>query len=333
MSAETETNAQPTTSEPDNSPESWAEASNEVADAAPASSETASGEETASQEAGEQAEGEAAADDADADPPPEFWSAERKEQWKKIQDPEIRAAIRDHYEEATRSTNKKIEEAALKARQAEEQAKTYQANQEQLAAWWNTTGPQLVGAFQNKWAGVDWNKLSAENPAEYVRLTQQRDSEAGMLRDAQTRHQAEMKAVETRREQAHQQERAAEHAKLAKSHPAEFSGDKAQETYNTLSKYLLDQGIAPDRLKGIYEEAVVSTVLKAYKYDQLRAKAKGVTDPASSPQNAAKTPTRVAPGPGQSRTGNQGSEAERQAIQALKSGERLTAEQAALAFR
>jgi hypothetical protein len=73
--------------------------------------------------------------------------------------------------------------------------------------------------------------------------------------------------------------------------------------------------------------------MKAYKYDQLQAKAKDLTNPKPNQQNAAKTPTRVAPGPGQNRAGNPQSEAKRQAIQALKDGERLSAEQGALAFR
>jgi hypothetical protein len=198
-----------------------------------------------------------------------------------------------------------------------------------VAGQWRALRP----AIQGKWAGVDWNKLSAENPAEWARLRQQYESEVGQLRDMQTRHNAEVKAVEARREVAHQQERLAEHQKLAQKYPKEFGAEKAQETYNTLSKYLLDQGIAPERLKGIYETAVVETVMKAYKYDQSLAKARELTNPKLGQQNAAKTPTRLAPGPVQSRTGNPQSEAERQALQALKNGERLSAEQGAIAFR
>lgn len=285
------------------------------ASASPAS-ETTSEDEVVSQADGEDQQ-EAEQDDPEAEPP-EFWSAEKKEIFRTLS-PEAKAAVREHYEEATRSTNKKIEEAAVARKAAEEAAKQHQANQEQLAEWWKANGQRIGQMVAGKWAGVDWNDLSANNPGEYVRLRQQYEAEMGQIRDMQTRHEAEVKAVEQRREAAHRQERAAEHEKLAKKFPGEFAGEKAQQTYDTLSKYLLEQGIAPDRLSGIYEEAVVSTVLKAYKYDQLQAKAKGVTTPSRPAQPASTTPRRITPGA--ARPANQGSDAERQALERLRRGE------------
>lgn len=270
----------------------------------------------------EQGEPEAEQPEAELDPadePPEFWSAERKAQWSKITDPEIRAAIKGHVEDANKAINGKMEQAAQARKAAEEAARVHIANQEQLAEWWKANGQRIGQMVAGKWAGVDWNDLAANNPGEWARLRQQYESEMGQVREMQTRHEAEVKAVETRREQAHMQERAAEHEKLAKKYPGEFAGEKAQKTYDTLSKYLLEQGIAPDRLKGIYEEAVVSTVMKAYKYDQLQAKAKGVTTPAQTAQPASMTPRRVAPGA--ARPANQGSDTERQAVERLRKGE------------
>lgn len=275
-----------------------------------------------------ESEAEVEADPDPADEPPEFWSAEKKEIFRTLT-PEQKTAVREHYEEATRSTNKKIEEAAVARKAAEDAAKQHIANQEQLAAWWQTNGQRIGQMVQGKWAGVDWNDLSANNPGEWARLRQQYESEMGQVRDMQVRHDAEVKAVETRRLQTHQQERAAEHEKLAKKFP-EFTAEKAQGTYDTLSKYLLEQGIAPDRLKGIYEEAVVSTVLKAYKYDQLQAKAKGVTDPKQAAQPASTTPKRVTPGA--ARPANQGSDSERQALERLRKGDQ-SEEIMRLAFR
>lgn len=287
------------------------------ASASPAS-ETASQEEAASQADGEEQQQEAVQDDPDAEPP-EFWSAEKKEIFRTLT-PEQKAAVREHYDEATRSTNKKIEEAALARKAAEEAAKKYQADQEQIAEWWKANGPNLARMVQGKWAGVDWNDLAANNPGEWARLRQQYESEMGQVRDMQARHDAEVKAVEQRREQAHRQERAAEHEKLAKKFPKEFgTPEVAQKTYDTLSKFLLDRGVAPDRLQGIYEESVVSIVKDAYDMSQLRAKAKGVTTPAQAAQPASKTPTRVTPGA--ARAANQGSDSERQAVERLRRGE------------
>jgi hypothetical protein len=265
-----------------------------------------------------------------ADEPPEFWSAERKALWAKIQDPEIKAAIRGHVDDASKAINGKMEEAAKARKAAEDAAKQHIANQEQLAEWWKTNGQHIGQMVQGKWAGVDWNDLAANNPGEWARLRQAYESDMAKVRDMQTRHQAEVQAVETRRQQSHLQERAAEHEKLAKKFPGEFAGEKAQQTYDTLSKYLLEQGIAPDRLKGIYEEAVVTTVLKAYKYDQLQAKAKGVTDPKQTAQPASTTPKRVTPGA--ARPANQGSDSVRQAEERLRKGD-ATEDVLRLAFR
>jgi hypothetical protein len=288
----------------------------DIETSASAISETTSDDEIVSQAAGEDQQ------EAEPDPndePPEFWSAERKALWAKIQDPEVKAAIRGHVEDASKAINGKMEEAAKARKAAEDAAKQHIANQEQLAEWWKANGSRIGQMVAGKWAGVDWNDLAANNPGEWARLRQQYESEMGQVRDMQTRHEAEVKAVEQRRLQTHAQERAAEHEKLAKKFPGEFAGEKAQKTYDTLSKYLLEQGIAPDRLQGIYEEAVVTTVLKAYKYDQLQAKAKGVTNPAQAAQPASTTPRRVQPGA--ARAANQGSDTERQALERLRRGE------------
>ncbi len=329
MSDATATQSQPTATEPDNSPESWAAAENPVEEVV-ASSETDGEQPAVPQEAA--AEEQPAAEAEDNDPPPDFWSAERKALWTKITDPEVRAAIKGHVEDASKAISSKMEEAAKARKAAEEAAKQHQTNQEQLAAWWQQNSPRISQMVQGKWAGVDWNTLSAENPAEWARLRQQYESEMGSLREMQARHDAEVKATETRRQQAHQQERLAEHQKLAAKYPAEFGEGKAQETYNTLSKFVLDHGIAQDRLPGIYEAGVVEIIRKAYKYDQLQAKAKEVTTPKSPAQAATTTPTRIQPGAA-NRTANPDTESQRQAIQQLRNSGRHNLTEVADAFR
>lgn len=337
MSNATETASQPTT--PDNSPEAWAAAENPP--------EEVIAEEAAADDEGgtppldpnkvkAEGEGEPEPEAEDDDPPPEFWSKERKAEWKKITDPAIRAAIRDHYDEATRATSAKIEEAAKARKDAEEKAKKFEAEQAQSVAWWTQAGPQIQAMLASKWSHFtpEYRKqLADENPAQSVK------EEAAFRVDQEnwdamrTRQQKEVAEVARRAKEAHQSERAAEHAKLAAKYPTEF-GDpkKAQEKYNTLSAFLVEHGCPPDRLEGIYESFVVEVVDMAYKYKQLQSKAKEVTNPKPAQQNAARTPTRVAPGAA-ARSANPSGEAERQAIQALRSGGKLTAEQMAVAFR
>jgi hypothetical protein len=258
------------------------------------------------------------------DEPPEFWAADRKALWDKIADPEVRAAIKGHVEEVSKGTARKLEESAAKVRTAEESAKGALDNQTQLAAWWQANGQKIQIAMLGKWAGVDWNKLANDDPAGFVKARQQFETDQAFVRDITMRHHAEVKRVEDRRKAAHQTERAAEHDKLAKELPDEFGTlEKAQKTYDALSDYLLKQGIAPDRLSGVYEAPIVKIVRKAYRYDQLQARAKGITTPKPPGQSASTTPKRLVPGPG-IRAGNRQNEAGRQAFQRLESGQRLS---------
>ncbi|HYC65672.1 MAG TPA: hypothetical protein VEC14_13145 [Reyranellaceae bacterium] len=332
MSAETETNAQPTTAEPDLSPAAFANADDGDTGAPALDPNPAEPEAEAAPE--EQPEGEPQPEAEDDDPPPEFWSAEKKAHWAQLKaHPELRAAIREHYEEATRATSKKIEEAAVKAKAAEEKATEFEKQQAQSVAWWQQFGPILHKQLQGKWAGVDWATLARENPAEYVAKKAEHDAEQAQFTALAQRQQQEAQEVARRAKERHQAERAEHHAKLAAKYPAEFgTPEKAQARYNELSKFIVDMGVAPERVEQIYEAPVVEIVNMAYKFKQLQAKAKEVTNPKPSPQDAAKTPTRVAPGAAR-QSANPSSEAERQALQALRNGGKLTADQMAVAFR
>lgn len=332
MSDANEPNAQPTP--PDNSPEAWAAAENPVEEVI--AEESAADDEGGAPPLDPNKEPEAAAEPEpeDDDPPPEFWSKERKAEWKKITDPAIRAAIRDHYDEATRATSAKIEEAAKARKDAEAKAIEFERERAQSVAWWQQAGPAIAQALQGKWAHFTSEyraQLAEDNPAQSVKEEAAFRIDQEKFAELSQRQAREVAAVAQRAKEAHQAERAAEHQKLAAKFPKEF-GDpaKAQETYNNLSKFVLDHGISAERLEGIYEAGVVEIVQKAYKFDQLQAKAKEVTTPKPNQQNAARTPTRVAPGA--AKAANPMGEADRQAIHALRNGERLTPEQLARAF-
>lgn len=295
----------------------------------PPVSEAASREETASQADGEgqQQEGE------DADPPPDFWSAERKALWEKITDPEVRAAIKGHVDDASKAISSKMEEAAKARKEAEERAQQFERERAHSVAWWEQAGPQIANAIKGKWAGwtPEYQKqLAAENPAEYTRLKAEYDIDVSQFNQLAQRQEQERQQVEARAKEHHQRERAAEHTKLEAKYPAEFKGEKAQQTYDMLSKYVIESGVAPERVPNIYEAPVVEIVLKAYKYDQLQAKTSAVTTLKPAAQPVSTTPRRVTPGP--ARAGNQGSDAERQATERLRNGD-ATEDVLRLAFR
>lgn len=272
-------------------------------------------------------------DTSDDDGPPEFWSAEKKALWAKVQDPEVRAAIKEHVREVTTGTARKLEENAAKVRQAEESARQAIADQEQHAAWMQQALPVLEQVLHADFAGIDWKALRRDNPAEAVRLEGDFRERQAAIQQVEARLQAQRQQAESRQKEAHQAARVAEHAKLAAKFPKEFgTPEVARRTYDVLGNYLHKHGIAPERINQVYEAPIVEILRKAYKYDQLQAKAKGITNPKPPAQSASTTPTRVVPGAAQ-RSANPVNEATRQAVERLKSGERLTPEEAALAFR
>lgn len=270
---------------------------------------------------------------ADGDEPPEFWSAEKKALWAKVTDPEVKAAIKDHVAEVSRNTARKLEENAARVRQAEEAANAALSKQAEAVQFWEQNGPVIQQVLQGRWAGVNWDQLANENPAEWARARQAFENEQRWLQGVVQKHEAARQEVAQREQATVAQHRLAEHQKLAERFPREFgSPDAARKTYDALGKFLLERGIPADRINAIYEAPVVELVMEAYKYRRLQNRAKEVTTPRPLQIPASKTPTRVVPGAAQ-RAASPADEATRQALERLRSGVKLSPEEGALAFR
>lgn len=313
--------------EPDLSPEAFAGAPNPD-DSLPEKPDAADGETKPAKAEGEETPGLEAPDATDplADPP-EFWSKERKALWAKA-DPELRQAILDHDKEARSNHSKRIEEASLAKKKAEELSQQAIKDRDDLANWWQQTGPKLAQQFQDKWAQVDWQKLAAEDPARYTVLKQAREDEANVLGETIRKHEAEVQASTKRAALAHQEVRRSEHQKLAEKLPDYFGKPEvAQKTYDELATYLVDQGIPKDRIPAIYEAAVVEIALKALRFDKAQKAAKTVAQPKPGETTQ---PVTVKPA-GKSNDGPQSS-AEREAMKKLRSGGRVSREDASILF-
>lgn len=269
------------------------------------------------------------------DAPPAWWSDEAKKEWaEKLKDlPEVRKAIKARDEEASRVTTKKLEEAATARKAAEEVAQKARQNDEQNLAWWQTNAEKFTKTFVDRWAGVDWVAFAQKDPAQAQEARFQMERERTMLVEQAQQADEAQKRIATERQGAERQARTTEHEKLSAKYPKAFGKPEiAQKTYNTLSDFLAQKGIPPDRIRTIYELPIVEIVMEAYKYSQLRAKAKEVTTPKPGLQPASKTPTRVVPGAA-TRAASPADEATRHAEERLRSGERLSPQEAALAFR
>jgi hypothetical protein len=276
--------------------------------------DTETGQEGDAETEGQETETEQEAG-ADADGAPEFWSAEDKAILDAVP-ADARAAItpllRKYEQQRISFVNEKVREAATAREEAMKVANAVGSVVEQAAAWWQQNGPQFEQAFGDKWAGVDWNKLAADNPAEWARLKQAHDHEASLLAEAKKRGQADMAAASKRAEAQLQQARQAEHGKLATKLP-EFFGEKAAaKTYTELGNFLASKGIDPSRINAIYEAPIIEIALEAMLYRRAKIQASAVTNPATTNTTAKTTPTRVQPGPAVRATGNRNAEQARQ---------------------
>jgi hypothetical protein len=269
------------------------------------------GDDTADEAVDEEAE--ASTEDGEA---PEFWSAEDTAAWNAVP-PELRPVLKKYEQQRVEFVNEKAREAAAVRTQAAQDVERANAVIAQAAQWWQQTGPALQRAFANKWTQIDWKTLAEKDPAEYARLDQERQKEQALLADANRRQQEETKAATERAAQAFEQTKQAENAKLAHNLPDYFgTPEKAQKTYNELSKFLFAKGIPADRIALIHEAPIIELALSAMRFEQAQQHVLRSSEGKALSAKAGKTPgkptpTRVAPGPAR-RTGNPASDAARQ---------------------
>jgi hypothetical protein len=245
-----------------------------------------------------------------ADDAPEFWSADDKAAWQDVP-VALRPLIAKYEQQRIAFVNEKTREAAQVREEAMRVAQGAVGVVEQAATWWQQNGPAFQQVFADRWSQVDWNKLAADNPAEWTRLKQQRDHEATLLVEANRRGQTEIAIANQRAERAFFEARQVEHAKLEKKLPEYFGPDVSARTYGELGNFLFAKGIPADRINAIHEAPIIELALAAMRFEQAQKQASTVTKPGAANTTAKTTPTRVAPGPA-NRAGNRQSEAARQ---------------------
>lgn len=279
-----------------------------------------------------ESEGEAeaaASEEAPAVDAPEFWSAEDKALWATLP-PAALPVIHKYEAQRNETINEKMREAAKIRQDAQEAAREATQTRDEAAKWWQANAEQFFRAFGDKWAGVDWNKLSEDDPAQWARLKQQRDNEAALLRQAHERGQADIEASNKRAAERLQEAKRAEHDKLVRKHPEFFgTNEKATKTYKDLGQFLLDNGFTADRINAVHEAPMIEIVLDAMRYRQAKTQASTVAKPGAANTPAKQTPQqRIAPGPANN-AGNPSSQRARQAGERVRSGRSLSVGEAA----
>lgn len=190
----------------------------------------------------------------------------------------------------TRKTTEAAEQRkAAEAKAAQAEAELTQARQERTAYAHNLQllGQRLQGVMQEQ-AQIDWQRLSVENPAEYVKqrhLFDQRQAQLAQIQGEQARiaqlHQAEQERAAKESQQAQAKAREAfrkeQQDKLLAKFPHWSDAAKAQAEKTSIAQYLAQEGYAPEEIDGVEDHRAVVLAQKAMKYDQLMAKAKVAT--------------------------------------------------------
>lgn len=201
--------------------------------------------------------------------PPASWSAEEKADFAKLP-PELQATVARRESERDKLITQRTQEIAehRKAAEAERAAiaserDTYARSLQQLMALAVPEADQL--------AGIDWQKLATEQPAEYVRLSAQRDA----LRNRVGALQAEMQRVQEQA-QADQAKRfsevRAEQARLLVEKIPDFADAvKAEKLTADLRSYLASEGYAPEEVAQLVDHRAAIVARKAMLYDRAEA--------------------------------------------------------------
>jgi hypothetical protein len=96
---------------------------------------------------------------------PKSWPADRLEDWAALSD-----SAREFILKRERETHAAISERGRKAAEAEEAANRKLSEYSERARKLDELFPQMVETLTGKWAGVDWLKLSREDPERYIQM-------------------------------------------------------------------------------------------------------------------------------------------------------------------
>ncbi len=146
---------------------------------------------------------------------------------------------------------------------------------------------QLLGALaQAEYAGIDWQRLSQENPAEYVKLAgaYQKRMQAVQALGAQVRQTAQ--AVQARRDQEARQGLQNEYAALEpKIRALVGDGYKGPEFAADLVKYMQSNGVPIKIINNLTKGYEVEMAAKAMLYDRMaQARATAAQKVADAPK-------------------------------------------------
>jgi hypothetical protein len=214
--------------------------------------------------------------------PPNGWSKEEKVLFAQLP-PEAQAVIARRDGEQTRDYVKKTEEIAEHRRALEStfaeiqhERETYARNLQQLLV---VAAPEI-----QRFANIDWQQLAQDQPAEYVRLTAERDA----MRNRIGGIQGELQRVTAQSQEAQAQQfaviRRAEQQRLVEQLPEFGDPEKAPKRIAEMRDYLSKRGFTPEEIGGVVDHRVllvVDAAMRAERMQQVRRQAQDKRNPAA----------------------------------------------------
>lgn len=201
--------------------------------------------------------------------PPKSWSAEDRALFSKLP-PEAQAVVSRRESEREAQFTRRAQEIADERKGFESERAAMQQHRSQYL----TSLQQLVAValpeaaqFQN----VDWAKLSAENPAEFVRLQGLRESAQSRVRAIAAEMQRVQQAQAQEQHQAVQRHLVAEREKLVAAVPEFGDPAKAPAFAKDLGSWLGRQGFSEQEIGSAMDHRLISLAVKAMRADQAEA--------------------------------------------------------------
>ena len=242
---------------------------------------------------------EAASDEPDDESdhriePPKSWSNEDKAVFQQLP-PEAQAVITRRESERDKAFNAKTQEIAEHRRALET---TFGEIQQERSSYANNLEQLLAVAMPEaqQFANVDWQRLAQESPADYVRLTAERDALRGRIGAIQ----GELQRVQAVAQQDYARNfahlRATEAQRLAEKLPEFADRERAPKLISEIREWLQGEGFTAQEIGQVIDHRVINVAVKAMRADRaLRARRSAETrraDPAPSVQRPGVSPPR-----------------------------------------
>jgi hypothetical protein len=201
--------------------------------------------------------------------PPNSWSREDKEVFRALP-PEAQAVIARRESEQNKAFTQKTQEIAEHRKALES---TFLTVQQEREAYANNLQQLLFVAAPEaqKFQEIDWQRLAQDQPADYVRLSAERDALRGRIGGIQ--QELQRVAAQSREAQAwqFQQTVQAEQAKLREAIPEFADPEKGPRKIAEMRQWLQKKGFADQEISQVVDHRVLLVVDEAMQADRQKA--------------------------------------------------------------